>query len=618
MSESTARAERFETRSPATPFYIWDEPQQPAAVRVSLETIERLEREVVAGFRSVSARGSEVGGLLLGRVVPGPRPVVSVEAYEMVHSEYSRGPLYRLSETDLQAFDAACRRSEAREDGLAVVGAFRGHTRKDLALDREDAALLAGRFGEAEKVFLLVKPFATKPAKARLFVWKDGEVQDASPVEIPFTRAELVAAGLVRAVAVEGAPAPPETTPDAAPPQEARRAQVVPIARRREPAAPEAGAESESKNTEAPASSVEAPAPEPAFTGFHAEEPVSKRGRKLVWITGGLAVAALLMILLVYPGLLIDRGPAPADTGEDTSSLALRVERSAGQLLLTWNREAEAVRAATRAVLSISDGPQQENVELGLEQLRNGSVVYSPLTSDVSFRLEVIAANQEKSTSEHVRVLGTRPSPMSPPPGAEVAQSEVAATTETAAAAGTPAAGEEETETTAEAAEPRESLSAKWRQPESLGQRLRPALPSELPPALRTAAISGPPAVGLPLPQTPAAPAVAPPPPPAPSAAPRPEAPAVRVGGQVRNAQLISRVEPVYPTLARQTRVQGRVELEATVARDGTVKNVRVVSGHPLLAPAAVEAVKRWRYRPTLLNGEAVEVTTRVAVGFSL
>jgi periplasmic protein TonB len=75
---------------------------------------------------------------------------------------------------------------------------------------------------------------------------------------------------------------------------------------------------------------------------------------------------------------------------------------------------------------------------------------------------------------------------------------------------------------------------------------------------------------------------------------------------------------PVYPPLARQARIAGAVMLEGIIARDGTVKNLRVLSGHPLLAGAALEAVRQWRYRPTLLNGEPVEVIAPIAVNFVL
>jgi periplasmic protein TonB len=73
-----------------------------------------------------------------------------------------------------------------------------------------------------------------------------------------------------------------------------------------------------------------------------------------------------------------------------------------------------------------------------------------------------------------------------------------------------------------------------------------------------------------------------------------------------------------YPPLAKQARIQGVVRLNAIIGRDGSIQNLQVVSGHPLLAPAAIDAVKRWVYQPTLLNGEPVEVVTVIDVNFTL
>ena len=92
----------------------------------------------------------------------------------------------------------------------------------------------------------------------------------------------------------------------------------------------------------------------------------------------------------------------------------------------------------------------------------------------------------------------------------------------------------------------------------------------------------------------------------------------VRVGGNVQQKKLLHQVAPVYPPLAKQARIQGVVRLQASIAKDGTVLNLTVVSGHPLLIPAALEAVKQWRYEPTLLNNEPVEVITQIDVNFSL
>jgi len=92
----------------------------------------------------------------------------------------------------------------------------------------------------------------------------------------------------------------------------------------------------------------------------------------------------------------------------------------------------------------------------------------------------------------------------------------------------------------------------------------------------------------------------------------------VRVSPGVSKGLLVYRIEPAYPPLARQAHIQGVVLLTAVSDKDGNIQNLQVVSGHPMLAPAAIEAVKQWRYKPFLLNGQPLEVETTVTVTFSL
>jgi periplasmic protein TonB len=115
-------------------------------------------------------------------------------------------------------------------------------------------------------------------------------------------------------------------------------------------------------------------------------------------------------------------------------------------------------------------------------------------------------------------------------------------------------------------------------------------------------------------------PTAAPPPPPPPK---KEEVKAatptrIKIGGSVQQAKLIRQPHPVYPPLAKQARISGTVHLSAIIAKDGTIQKLEVISGHPLLVPAALEAVKQWVYQPTLLNGEPVEVQTTIDVNFTL
>jgi TonB family protein len=92
----------------------------------------------------------------------------------------------------------------------------------------------------------------------------------------------------------------------------------------------------------------------------------------------------------------------------------------------------------------------------------------------------------------------------------------------------------------------------------------------------------------------------------------------IRVGGNVQSSKLVQQVRPVYPAEAKEQRIQGKVSLQAVIAKDGTVKSLEVVSGDPALTQSALDAVRQWVYQPTLLNGQPVEVQTMIDVNYTL
>src|ERR1700691_4924848 len=102
--------------------------------------------------------------------------------------------------------------------------------------------------------------------------------------------------------------------------------------------------------------------------------------------------------------------------------------------------------------------------------------------------------------------------------------------------------------------------------------------------------------------------------PPPPKATPQ----RIRVGGNVAAAKLVRQVTPLYPPIAKTAHISGTVILHAVIAKDGTIQNLDYVSGPPLLMKNAMDAVRQWRYSPTLLNGEPVEVDTTISVVFTL
>jgi periplasmic protein TonB len=98
---------------------------------------------------------------------------------------------------------------------------------------------------------------------------------------------------------------------------------------------------------------------------------------------------------------------------------------------------------------------------------------------------------------------------------------------------------------------------------------------------------------------------------------PAPVAHTIRLS-HMSEGDLIRKVQPIYPALARTARIQGTVVLQAMISKQGSIENLRVLSGHPMLVQAAMDAVRQWRYRPYILNNEPVEVETQITVNFSL
>jgi protein TonB len=516
-----------------------------------------------------------------------------------------------------------------------VAGFFRSHSRKGLALDAEDMKVMTARFGEPWQIALLVRPFATKVSAGGIFIWEDGRMRgESSYLEFPFRSSELSVAG--------SAAMPEEAPPANAKP--ATRAAVVPMPSRLKLARPSSAATvSAWEATAAPAipdvppapavkveeavteavhvaASQPAKAPEPpkpparpvetfaAAEAAHTEAQAETGGRRprgvLLWAGVAAALAACSGALFVYPGLVRHHAPPPP------AALTLRIEHTATDLLLTWNRDSEAVRNAKKAVLSITDGERQENLDLNLSDLRNGSIVYSPLSADVSFRMEVTGADKSKTASESVRVLRTKPSPMPDTSGAAPAKQGNAPP---AASASAPAnAGASEETAAAETPAPRHAQ-ARTFAVASLAERVRSALPTDLPdaPALGNApgaaaqvnlgALGSAGSSAIARPATPAET----------NAAPEP-------ARDIRQPQLISHVNPTYPDFARQHGVAGTVALSVVIGPNGKVTNVKAVSGPELLRGAAVDAVKQWVYSPMTVNGHAVETSKEIDLNFSL
>jgi periplasmic protein TonB len=343
------------------------------------------------------------------------------------------------------------------------------------------------------------------------------------------------------------------------------------------------------------------------------QTPAPEKSGKSVKLLGAAAVTLIAFVaLFVYPGYMRKSAKPPVTAShQDSSALQLRVEQTAGDLLITWNRDADAIKNASKAVLSISDGAQHENVQLDLARLRDGSIVYSPSSTDTSFLMEVVDKSNAKTGSDSVRVLRTRPSPLATPAATPAAATPAAAVTKAPATETKPAATAAVEETPVEAPTKLATPSKPF-QAESLAQRLRAPVSTDMPDAPSVGGSSGSFASAIPgVNSNAAAPA-----PVAAAAVPTPAPGNAKAGGQIQQAVLIYRKEAEYPKIAKQTGAKGVVTLSATITKEGSVKNVKVVSGHPMLVNAAADAVRQWKYKPTLLNGQPVETDTQILVNF--
>lgn len=321
------------------------------------------------GFGAVPKRGAEVGGILLGKFSGGARPTVEVEDYELVPIEYKRGPSFLLSEADMIAFRETFTRLQGAASGLSPVGMFRSSTREAVGLSREDLDLADLYFPEPDKVFLMIRPYATKVSTAGFYFREEGHFQSGPPLtEFPFRRKELGGGA-----AEEPARAALEQRP---------RARGERPRYGDSPAAESHAAISTARRPELLPEAQEAPAE--ADENF--EIPQIAKGRTWMWLPLSF-IFLLLGVLLGFQTALTMRPQASA-TGEPFN-LSLTVAKDGDNLNVRWDRQAAAIKASRHGVLVIQDGKFSKTVDLDPGQLQTGSVIYRHSTRDVKFRLEV-------------------------------------------------------------------------------------------------------------------------------------------------------------------------------------------------------------------------------------
>jgi TonB family protein len=359
----------------------------------------------------------------------------------------------------------------------------------------------------------------------------------------------------------------------------------------------------------------------------------SVSGRTLKARTWALTALASAGAVLIVGALLLrqyrSQAPRAVSAGSEVASgpsLGLKAERNGHDWQVGWNNNADVLIQALGGHLTITDGSSQKEFYLDVNELRGGKILYTPVTDDVVVRLQLVTENLAQRVNESVRIVN----------GSEFQVSHQATTKDSPPhasrssvlahrPAGRPSFDRKSFAETSAAFRFTGAGSA----PEKSGQGLEIAVPqvgrdSEGNIVVTDSAASRPileagvPALAPSLPIATSAPE-----PPARSIAPFLEMPRsdpaarrqTKPGGDVDPAQLMERRDPVYPKRLGPA-IFGNVELHFKVGADGKVHDVRVVKGNPLLASAAVDAAKTWRYKPARLDGIEVETEATAVIVF--
>ena len=354
-------------RSAAKPgTFRWEVPGSPISIFLSLDVVDRLLQDVMRGFGAVPKRGAEVGGILLGRITEGPEATVEVDDYELVPIEYKRGPSFLLSDHDIQVFRDTFKRLAQSADGAPVpVGLFRSNTRDSAGLMQEDLSLADVYFPEPSRVFLFIKPYATKVSIAGFYFRDGGSFQSGPPLgEFPFRRKDLAGDSDDEPLAA--------ATGD-------RRARL-----RSDRPDPISASDVDSRAGRTALSHPDV-APTRDRTGIAADYVRLSRAKTWVWLPFSLGFLLLGALLGFQTALTLHPATAAA---QQALALSLSITRDGDNLNVQWDRQSSAIKAARHGVLVIEDGKFSKTVDLDPSQLQTGSVIYRHSTKDVKFRLE--------------------------------------------------------------------------------------------------------------------------------------------------------------------------------------------------------------------------------------
>jgi len=411
-------------------------------INLHRSVVERLSREVWLAFES---QDMEIGGLLLG-AVDRQAGLVEIQDFDPLLCEDRPDHRFLLSDAERSALAKRLAARGSMGGGTpTVVGCYRSQIGRGLSLSEEDLSFARTCFRDPSGVFLLIQPSSNGNLNAGFFFWGRGQIDSGYTFqEFPFDTSRLAAA-LVAPSTVDapsskaapepvseplhtgGAPSPPRLAPPApAPPPlkaaepagqpfvEEPAAEVIPVLYREAPPEQEQHHPLEALRSRVGKWAAQAgPLAVRVRTFFGHAWDIARRISISGWRERALQVhwlplVAVLAVILSVAAYRAYRNRV-RETASDSATLALQVERRANDLRVSWNRDMPAINRARNGVLVIRDGeaPPRE-LPLDLEQLHNGSVVYSPMSTSVQFRLELTETNNGK-TAETVFALAPSP-----------------------------------------------------------------------------------------------------------------------------------------------------------------------------------------------------------------
>jgi len=591
-------------------FFHWEQPGEPVQVLFHLNAVELLDRDAIRAGKSVTA------GILLGKREDGPIPTFVIENYEPIPQA-----TWRTTDSafgDRRQLKAMIDRWNSRPHRrVDVLGFHRSCMTDESALTEDDLAVAREMGVQPESLFLLIQPRAGQPSNGRLFLTKEGAVSWEWPATA-FNRAELSG---------RGAPRRPEIRPAA------MKRELPPMPKR--PPQPEEG-----------------PRPQEYVEENPTVENEPWKQIKWQWIAGALALMTLLAVVTFQiRSRLVRNAPETKSEMPVSSGFGLKFDRMGTDIRLTWDAQSASILNATGGQLIITDGPISKTVDLDTTDLKRGSLTYSPLTSDLMFKLKVNVVGATEPVAESVRIIGGLPTPAADPAVQTLNASAAAFDTPAnnpAVPNGTVHSIEQPYEILSRKAQPatnaaaagstrklnseigRSSATSRIELPEETVVTRRivrdtPARgratatskdsgPASVVSSKSTvnAALAKPAAFATPIETIPVIRAN-------PESAPTDAfSKSTRRGGTVQPAQLISNSNPQYPPAAKDAGISGAVELHFKIGPNGEVREISVVKGPRILADAAVDAVRARRYKPARVDGVPTETDASATFDFKL